>query len=299
MDDMVPMAEHLIALQERFETDGKPVHVDIGFHWTQPNNLSRIQTDGLLTKAERDARNIAANFNGSALGDGIYTASDPYSFCGTHYGPICIVVARLKGITITPTRPKYIAVGGVQGNATTTSTGSSTGSVGDTVVSGTVNVLKTSAQCIPLLYFSDTWIRPDDPNWEGNLAVHECHVQLQAILDAALNRPKQQQRGAAGQAHPAKINEMFSNPHSAETTTRFSTVVPKLLCRSEAAAHVWNDQQNPLPVAAAWKAPHTTAASSTKTKRMTTGSATTTASPTRAKRMTTGSARANQKRRKK
>ncbi|KAL7572670.1 hypothetical protein ACA910_010414 [Epithemia clementina (nom. ined.)] len=263
VDDMVPMAEQLIALQEQFLAKQKlarggdtvpiPHQVDIGYHWTHEENMSRIQTDGLLSKAERDTRNIqSARYHGSAMGDGIYTASDPYTFCG-YYGPTCILVARLKG-TLTWPDSSGRAVGENR--------------AAHTVVNGTVNVLKTSAQCIPLMCFNASLIQPEDPTWPGNLWVHDCHVKLQRILDATLNQPPplppQQQdnqwlhsdhaNGNADVATVRLVDDGGSNSSSATntntrdlrqqtgdgammTTVAALTAIPKILSRSQASLH--------------------------------------------------------------
>ena len=171
IDDMIPMAEKLIATQHEYRRQGKPVHVDIGYHWTRAQNLDRIQTDGLLTKEERDSLGIRAAYHGSKLGDGIYTANDPYSFC-RKYGLICIMVARLQGVVTAGSFPNSRAWWGA-----------------DTVVSsnGLIHVLASSGQCIPLLYFSADLINLYSRHFLGNAWVHEHHVKLQEVVDTVLN----------------------------------------------------------------------------------------------------------------
>ncbi|KAL7572665.1 hypothetical protein ACA910_010409 [Epithemia clementina (nom. ined.)] len=207
VDDMVPMAETLIATQEQYQNNGTPDQVDIGYHWTLSANLARIQTDGLLTKHERTLRNIQAPQNGSAMGDGIYTASDPYSFCGDRFGPICILVARLKGNV----HESHHADEGGGSN---------------TLVNGPTNVLKTSGQCIPLLYFESELIRRHDSTWPGNLLVYQCHVKLQAILDSALNRHH----------HHNYYSEKLPRDWDSDRI-KAATVVPKILSAAEAFSY--------------------------------------------------------------
>ena len=98
-DDIVALTERLIEKQEEFRAEGKPCLIDLGFHYTQATNLGSIQTGGLLTKQERDAQNVKARYNGSAYGDGIYTASGPADTWNQRYGNIGIMVARLQGRT--------------------------------------------------------------------------------------------------------------------------------------------------------------------------------------------------------
>ncbi|KAL7572669.1 hypothetical protein ACA910_010413 [Epithemia clementina (nom. ined.)] len=216
VDDMVPMAETLIATQEQYQSNGTPDQVDIGYHWTLSANLARIQTDGLLTKEERMLRNIEAPYNGSAMGDGIYTASDPYSFCGARFGPICILVARLKG--------------NVHEGHHVEERGRS-----NTLVNGPTNVLKTSGQCIPLLYFESELIRRHDSTWPGNLLVHQCHVKLQAILDSALNH------------HRHHYYSETQPLHCHSDSFKVATVVPKVLSAVEAYSYFG---QHRVPVVA-------------------------------------------------
>jgi hypothetical protein len=96
-DDLFFQAKNLLRLQEEFQQAGKPTTVDLGFHYTKRENLSRIRTNGLLTKADREARKIESNFNGSTFGDGVYTADDHSQGGGGRYGDVGILVARLKG----------------------------------------------------------------------------------------------------------------------------------------------------------------------------------------------------------
>ena len=44
MDDMVYMAERMLDMQDIFCIEGKPVAVDIGYHYTRNANLERIRT---------------------------------------------------------------------------------------------------------------------------------------------------------------------------------------------------------------------------------------------------------------
>ena len=73
-DDIVILTERMLVKQEEFRKAGKPCVIDLGFHYTQPENLQSIQAGGLMTKQERDSNKIRARHNGSALGDGVYTA---------------------------------------------------------------------------------------------------------------------------------------------------------------------------------------------------------------------------------
>jgi hypothetical protein len=91
-------AQALLRLQTQFRQAGKCTLVNLGFHYTQQAYLSRIRTNGLLTKADREARNITTKkCNGSHHGDGIYTCHDHLEGVKGLYGNVGILVARLQG----------------------------------------------------------------------------------------------------------------------------------------------------------------------------------------------------------
>jgi hypothetical protein len=96
-DDMVFWTEKLIQKQDSFRAKNRPTTVSLGFHFTNPTNLSQIRTNGLLTKQERQDRNINSTFNGSVYGDGVYTAEDVTVGSSGRYGDIGIICACLNG----------------------------------------------------------------------------------------------------------------------------------------------------------------------------------------------------------
>jgi len=170
-DDMVAMAEKLVRLQQEWKLlsssfPDRPWTVEVGFHWTLLENVESIREGGLLSKLERDEHGIDAQYNGSVYGDGVYTASNPFSFYGI-YGDVCLMVARMQGTK----GPRH-----------------SRDNV-DTVVdeSTRMSVLKSSAQCFPIFMFQQDDIRSDDTGFNGNKKVNECHVDVQRILDEFLN----------------------------------------------------------------------------------------------------------------
>ena len=170
-DDVVAMAEKLVLLQQEWKlypSTSQPTTIDVAFHWTRLENLSSIQEGGLLTKTERDESGINAHHNGSSWGDGVYTASNPFTFYG-HYGDVCLMVARMEGTKGPRTRNSRDQV--------------------DTVVddSARMSVLKSSAQCFPIFMFSKDDIHPNDTAFPGNEKINQCHVDVQRILDEFLN----------------------------------------------------------------------------------------------------------------
>ena len=73
-DDMVWSAEQLIRLRRDFAAKKRPTRVDVGYHYTNESNLPRIRTHGLLTKGDREAKDVAAaTYHGSRFGDGWVT----------------------------------------------------------------------------------------------------------------------------------------------------------------------------------------------------------------------------------
>jgi len=99
IDDMVYMAERLLETQQDFMDTNIPSYVDVGFHYTSPNNMDAIRENGLLTKSERSHRNVQAVKNhGSVFGEGVYTGNNPIVW--SNYGSLGLVVARLPGSNI-------------------------------------------------------------------------------------------------------------------------------------------------------------------------------------------------------
>ena len=111
IDDMVYTAERFLTALHAFHRDAtassssavdllnpNDVQWDLGYHYTTHENLARIRTVGLLSKTERASHDIhEVKFNGSAFGDGIYAASNPYAFRNQRYGNVGVLVVRLHG----------------------------------------------------------------------------------------------------------------------------------------------------------------------------------------------------------
>jgi hypothetical protein len=141
LDAMVFLAERLLEAQEQFRTEGaaqgRPCSIDIGYHYTKPENLDHIQTDGLLNRADRDSRQILSSSNGARYGEGIYTGSDPQSF--SDYGPVGLMVLRLKGVEMDADEA---GKGYSKGNNSITS-----------LKRPGLVVLEKSEQCLPVIQF--------------------------------------------------------------------------------------------------------------------------------------------------
>jgi len=167
IDDMVALAEAFIDCQDRFRTERRPVQVTVGYHYTKPQSMNNIRTDGLMSGPERRSRKVT-NFqaSGSVYGEGIYTANNPDAFQG--YGTVGLLLAVLKGNqkhvsgaeAITPT------INTVIGNKSMGTRGSNAPRFADEIV------IRTSAQCIPLFSYG----RSSNPRNETDI-LWQCHEQ--------------------------------------------------------------------------------------------------------------------------
>ena len=179
VDDLVWLARRMMKKQEVFTSTSIPAMVDLGFHWTQPENMKMIKTDGLLSKRERTERQIQAKHNGSAYGDGIYTSDYHTSHRHGGYGPICLLVARLKGTT------------------SSVATDHQATCVNST---NTIVVLRSSDQCVPLLQFTNDLI--------ADTYMLQYQMKVQAIIDSFFND------GVGGLKMPASTVPVVAMPQN-------------------------------------------------------------------------------------
>jgi hypothetical protein len=149
-DDLVWLVKRMIVKRDEHQSKQICTHVDLGYHYTQHGNLERIRTDGLLSLKERTERKIQSNYNGSQCGDGIYTCSDPTSY--RSYGPVGLLVARLKGTTASVVSDETYAVGNLV-------------------------VLRSCEQCVPLVQFTS----------EPCELLRRYHSTLQSLIDTFFN----------------------------------------------------------------------------------------------------------------
>ncbi|KAL3929756.1 MAG: hypothetical protein SGARI_004664, partial [Bacillariaceae sp.] len=148
-DDMVFMAEKLFLRQEEFQQGGVDTRVDIGFHYTLPQYFKKIRENGLLTASERSQNALGSHSHGAVFGDGVYTANNCFSF--SNFGPIGLLVARLKG---TCSDKAYPSLRGVPGNEIHTVIGNKMDPRSDGHGLYDEIVLRKSSQVIPLVRFS-------------------------------------------------------------------------------------------------------------------------------------------------
>lgn len=190
IDDMVYLAEKMLKQQQEFidESPSVPSYIDIGYHYTNPQNMQAIRTNGLLTKGERTNQHIqSASFHGSVFGDGVYTANNPTSF--QDYGGVGLLVGRLQGSTVRVPR-----------SLTSTTRGSI---VANTVIGDKMNtgqklngegwpetdlyheiVLRSSSQCLPMVKYDTVMVRQP----QGERCIQYFRTSLQGILDELFNK---------------------------------------------------------------------------------------------------------------
>lgn len=173
-DDLFFLAEKFIDQQKAFQQAGVPCHVSLGFHYTSKKNVDSIRTTGLLSKPERETSNVdAGRYNGSALGEGIYTADDSVS--SMTYGDTGLLVARLSGVE--SNRPYQ------QGQGDDNSVHSVRGNGGSWLV------LKSASQCLAILQFAQTFgpflCKDFGACIEGHeqLDIHELFVRVARLME--------------------------------------------------------------------------------------------------------------------
>jgi len=85
--EIFALAERFMFCRRVFENAGKPVHVTVAFHYTNPENLPSIRKVGLLTSMQQQ--------NGSNFGRGIYVGTNPHAF--SCYGQAGIMLLIFQG----------------------------------------------------------------------------------------------------------------------------------------------------------------------------------------------------------
>lgn len=243
-DEMVYTIERMFLQQQDFRAADKPCHVDIGYHYTEEENLYCIRSAGLLTAAEREQANIPSmRFKGSVYGDGIYTCSNPYSFHEA-YGERGIFVARLRGkcldprannmLTVTKKKKKKPVV--TSGGKTTVSVDVEFKSkdedscVIDQETGDETVVLRKSSQCVALMRFKSDIVRPSANHCAGNAVIFSYHCKLQFIIDKYFNG------GVSTPITATGINPItVLPPANAKTSRRMVLAAAASQCKSAVA----------------------------------------------------------------
>jgi hypothetical protein len=89
----------ILHTQEEYVQSGNPGYIDIGYHYTNSENIPSIIRSGLLSKDDRTQEKVLASTNnGAVFGNGVYTGDNPFTF--SVYGNTCLLVARLQGSAV-------------------------------------------------------------------------------------------------------------------------------------------------------------------------------------------------------
>jgi hypothetical protein len=180
-DAMVCFALRLLEKQEEFQKAGKPVIVDLGYHYTEESNIKTIRTGGLMTRTERQNQHIKVDQkNGQYLGNGIYTGNNPIAF--TRYGTVGLLVARLQGQSQwiprkSPIRHQLLADCTI-----------------DTVVGNKRHnpfydevALAESSQCLPIVEFPTSLITRSLRSTVGTDTMVKIEMKMQQVVDEFFN----------------------------------------------------------------------------------------------------------------
>jgi Deltex C-terminal domain len=164
-DDVLCFTENMLRRQEAFALAGHDTRVDIGYRrCTQSDESSRIRLESLKTI-------------GGFLGDGIYTANNPFvANVDSEGSDKVMMVARLKGAVMA------VVHGDVPSDGIHFDT-----ALGKPGAFDEICVLGRSSQCIPLVKFDLAVIDSNDDGSQGNDMVHRYHCRLQNMLDDCFN----------------------------------------------------------------------------------------------------------------
>jgi hypothetical protein len=177
-DAMVGFVLRLLEKQEEFRKAGKPVVVDLGYHYTEQSNMENIRTGGLMTRTERENQHITvARTNGSFFGNGVYTGNNPRAF--TRYGTVGLLVARLQGRTRRQSRPTF---GPLVADPTIDTV---VGNKGFNTYFDEV-VLADSSQCLPIVEFPTSLIIRSRRSKDNDTMV-KIAMKMQQVVNEFFN----------------------------------------------------------------------------------------------------------------
>jgi deltex-like protein len=184
-DDLVYMAERLLDTQEEFAKDGKPHHIDLGYHFTKEEALERIRTDGLLTRKDQEQNSIGQRrrpmLGASYFGDGVYTANNPFAF--DSFGPVGLIVARIKGRSLARGRQRVLSCSEVDVYDTIVGNKTPARSTKEEVV------LRSSSQTLPLIRFPRSFSSQPQHTLPENVdsTLAKFHNKMQELVDKFFN----------------------------------------------------------------------------------------------------------------
>jgi nitroreductase len=176
VEEMARSALRFFCFREEFEKSKKPIGVDVGYHYTRPENLNSIVRFGLLGRTEQSHFKVEpTELAGNNCGDGVYVAKDPISFSNL-FGTLCIMTAR--GLWGNQSRMEERLLGAAAMDADTTWIRPN--DVREFVV------LKRSSQCLPIFSFQAPMIGDDATLFRRIVFCY--HEKVQALLDALLEQ---------------------------------------------------------------------------------------------------------------
>ena len=213
-NNLAVLVERLFHAQNEFRKlgNGVPYHVDIAYHSTLSENLKSIEAQGLLSRREREEKNIYVKSNGSFYGDGVYCSTNPSSIGN---GDTMILLARLKGAELR-----------VQGaelfhNVTTKGSFYHT----KAILKTDACVLQNGYQCVPLFSFSSKLLQLADLNQDSCFLYElaEFHETVQRrLLDRWFNDGAVTMDFNDPSVFPGKIlSQSTPNPNSIRSFVNF------------------------------------------------------------------------------
>ncbi|GKY98091.1 E3 ubiquitin-protein ligase dtx3l [Mayamaea pseudoterrestris] len=152
-NDLIELVARMLEKQKEFKSMKISTRIDLSFHYTTQSSLINIQKYGLLTPKDRSSRNIVASSNGSSFGEGIYFCDDHTTYRNQGFGPVCLLVARLKGTTSRWVSNAY------------------------TFQWGPLVVVRSSAQCVPLMHCT----------YDPKDQILEYRDKIQCLIDLMFN----------------------------------------------------------------------------------------------------------------
>lgn len=173
VDGLMHLAERFTECQESFRRAGKPIVVEVGFHYTHPKHLESIRTRGLVVG--RKAR------HGSRFGSGVYIANNPHAFMT--YGGMGVIVLYIQGTTkqLTVGFPSQVGldIDTLRGNKLTRTSqhnfaGHPISPYFDEIVP------RTTEQVLPIMYYRREMLNNAE-------LFFELHRELQSLVDTCLN----------------------------------------------------------------------------------------------------------------
>ena len=186
----------LLQTQEEYVQSGNPGYIDIGYHYTNSENIPSIIRSGLLSKDDRTLEKVVASRNnGAVFGNGVYTGDNPFTF--SVYGNTCLLVARLQGSAVRA--PIFLSDDKIDANTIIGDKFSHPVRFNDDgwPISGNQHetVLRSSSQCLALVRFSKSLL----DSTKGKESVQSLQNSQQNIFNIHFN--KEMERVTAGR-HP-------------------------------------------------------------------------------------------------